>query len=114
MSAGRPRLPDSAVRIRNSLRPVNASELMIVADIRERVRNRGSSKRVAHETGISRSHLLSIANGNARVGLRTARRLGYQPVYERILIEEADAEDARLANKVEAELNRPSLLKEGE
>jgi hypothetical protein len=114
MTAGRPRLPDSAVTVRNALRPATPSELVIASDVRERIVKPGSSKRVAHETGISRSHLLSIANGNARVGPKVARRLGYQPVWERMILDQDALDNHLLANKVEAEINRPSKLKECE
>jgi len=68
-------------------------------DIRNELRWRtrlGSSKTVAQEMGISRSHLLGILNGNARLG-EDART----HILEAIRSEELD-----LADRIEAEIHR--------
>lgn len=113
-SPGRPRLDDSAavVRARKRAKPLAPGEAAIIADVRSRLNPRGASKRLAHDLGISRSHLLSIANGNSRVGPKVAARLGYQPAWEKALLNDIQLEDQRLAEKIEAELARPSMLKE--
>lgn len=110
-SPGRPPLlqQESGARSRDI-----AGVEMIRADVRKRIERPGTSKQVAHDLGISRSHLISIANGNEQPGPALAAKLGYRLAWERILIEQADAEDQALADKIEAELNRPSLLKEDE
>lgn len=89
--------------------PIIRGENAIVADVQARLRRRGASKLVSHETGIARSHLIGIANGNARVGPQTAARLGYQLAYERRTLAKVEAEDQALADKITEELHLPPV-----
>lgn len=106
-SPGRPPLPT-----RNGGGADIAGVDAIRADIRKRISSPGSSKQVAHDLGVSRGHLVAVANGNQRPGPALAQKLGYQLAWERVLVEQANAEDQALADKIEAELHGPSLLRE--
>lgn len=73
-------------------------------ELRFRTRWRGSSAEVARELHISRSHLLGIINGNARMGDDARQKI----------LDAFRLEELCLADRIERELNQPSMLKEGE
>jgi hypothetical protein len=85
-----------------ALSPSPVADRLIVDELRCRTRWRGSSAQVAIDIGISRSHLLGLINGNARM-TDTSRQL---------ILDRIREEDLRLADKIEAELQRP-LYKQG-
>jgi AraC-like DNA-binding protein len=68
-----------------------------------RVRTRGCLKEVASDMGISASHLYGIINGNATMGEQSRTRA----------LEMFRLEELQLADRIEAELSRPPLYKEG-
>lgn len=73
---------------------VLSTDADIIDELRWRTRWRGSSTSVAEQMGISRSHLLGIINGNARLGEDARQR-----ILEGIRRDELD-----LADRIEAEM----------
>lgn len=79
----------------------------IVADLRRKPR--GWTKRTAHTAGVSPGAISQVRRGYRQPSDSVAAAVGYRKII--LWIRE---EELALADKIEAELAQPSILKEGE
>lgn len=77
---------------------------VIRTELQRRVPRRGMAKRAAYEIGASYRTFLGYLKGRDRIPEHVAWRI----------LEQARQDDLALAEKIEAELNAPSILKECE
>lgn len=84
-----------------------AGEAAVVRALKNRTKRRGTSKQFAYEIGISECRLSHMRRRRTPMTEKVAHSLGYMLAWVR-------AEELELADKIEAELQQPQLLKERE
>lgn len=94
----------------NAYRPRLAQihgEQEVRAELQRRTRQRGHLKAIAADAGLGVPAVYEIRSGRRPMMPSLAEELGFTLAWVR-------AEELELADKIEAELTRPSTMKEGE
>lgn len=90
-------------------------EAAVVRALKRRTAKRGTSKGFAYELGISESRLSHMRRRRTPMTEKVAESLGYMLAWVRAEeLAKIRTDELALADKIEAELNQPSMLKEGE